>query len=187
MEEEMALKLTVPLLAIALFTVACGTAFKTGNPWNPGESRLFDDGIDLLADPGKLSGKWGYEAENELDARSNLADMVAVVEILSVQTNTDLDGKQAKRIAIKVVKTLYGSSPSSQFPVISAEDSFGYKLIIRHEASLSGRQIMFIRWFDEENGSLGSHFHFSPYSKALTSSLKTRLESRVAEEEAQKK
>ena len=123
--------------------------------------------------------------EEELDARANLADMIAVVTVMSVQTNEDIDGKESKKIDITVGDILYGASPSSEFALRSTKDSLGYSLILRHEDSLQGKHIVFVRWFDAEDGSLGHHFHLSPASEKLLGSVRRMAELREEEEKAQ--
>ncbi len=162
----------------------CGSAdFKTGQRWDSKEAPFFDDGVDMVEDLASLSGQWGYKQENEFTGRLQLADFVAEIDILSVQTSTDLDGGMSKRIEVSVVTKLYGDAPAKGFFVVSSNESPGYELILRYEQHLKGRFFLFIRWFDEEDGSTGHHFHLSPVSDKLKPEVEQSVTLRLREEE----
>jgi hypothetical protein len=170
----------------ALVSLAgCGGAFKTGDSWDPKESRLFDDGVDLLQDISKLSGQWEYQAEQELEARTHLADMVAVVNVLTVQTNEDLEGIESKKIVANIEEIIYGDAPGNDLALKSTSDSLGYSLILRHEQYLVGKHIVFMRWFTQDDKSLGHHFHLSPASGKLEKAVRKLLKARIKEEDIQ--
>jgi len=175
--------MTAVVVAAAL--AGCGGGFKVGKSWDPGESRLFDDGIDVVENMSSLSGKWEFDMKNELDARVNLADTVAIVEVTAVQTNEDLDGIESRKLNSRVIKVLYGETPGDEVGLHSTQESLGYSLITRHEARLVDTHIAFIRWFDGEDGKLANHFHLSPASPQLVKAVKEMIETREEEEKAQ--
>jgi hypothetical protein len=177
------LSILVPSLTALLLATGCGAGFKVGSPWNPNESRFFDDGIDLIKQPSKLGGEWAYNHEEELDARVNLGDLTALVTVLTVQTTTDLEGQEAKRIEAQVTEVFYGTTPTETIFLESTKDSLGYPLIIRHERHLTGEFLAFIRWFDNEDGSLGHHFHLSPASTEMRKKVQDMIDKRKEEEE----
>jgi hypothetical protein len=186
METIMLRSCTVLLLLTVLVSLpGCGGAFKTGESWDPKESRMFDDGVDLLQDISRLSGEWEYQAEQELEARTHLADMVAVVNVLAVQTNEDLEGIESKKIEARIEDIIYGDTPSNDLSLKSSANSLGYSLILRHEQHLVGKQIVFMRWFTQDDKSLGHHFHLSPSSGKLEKKVRKLIEARVKEEDFQ--
>ena len=176
---------SIPAIAFlaALCSLGCGGGgFQAGNPWDPAESKVFDDGLDLIDDLSKLSGEWAYRSEEQLDARVNLADLVAVISINSVQTTENLEGAQAKRIEAPIARSLYGDSPSETLVLLSVEGSLGYPLVLRNEHRLVGRHIAFVRWFDD-GASLGHHFHLSPASDQNIDYVERKVSARKREEE----
>lgn len=175
--------LLIPLVVACSLAAGCGGGFKVGSPWNPNEARFFDDGIDLIKQPSKLGGEWAYNHEEELDARVNLGDLVALVTLLTVQTTTDIDGAEAKRIEAQITESWYGSAPTEKVFLQSSKDSLGYPLILRHERHLTGEFLVFIRWFDEEDGTLGHHFHLSPASTEMRKKVQDMVDNRKEEEE----
>ena len=172
-------------MAALVSLAGCGGSFKTGDSWDPKESRLFDDGVDLLQDISKLSGQWEYQAEQELEARAHLADMVAVVNILTVQTNEDLEGIESKKIDARIEEIIYGDAPGNDLALKSTSDSLGYSLILRHEQHLVEKHIVFMRWFTQDDKSLGHHFHLSPASGKLEKIVRKLIATRVKEEDLQ--
>ena len=119
---------------------------------------------------------------NEFDARVSLADLVAEVEVISLQTNSDLDGLEAKRIVVSVVRELFGLAPARNLALLSRPEALGYTLIQRHEGQLSGKFVAFIRFFEGEGGALEHHFHLSPASKQVLEATRTKVSARVDEE-----
>ena len=176
---------TLQLSLLTLFMTGCAGGFKAGNPWDPKEGRLFDDGIDMVKDLGGLSGEFAYKAEEELNARVNLSDTVAVVSIQAIQTNKDIDNNEVKRIETSVVNLLHGQNIGETIVLSSEKSALGHALILRHEHRLTGEFICFIRWFENDDHTIGSHFHLSPNSSQLRADIGKLLQIRVKEEKTQ--
>jgi hypothetical protein len=177
----------IAIAAASAVVLGCGGGFAVGRPWDAAtEATVFDDGIDMVDDLAKLSGEWAFRAREDLDARSNLADMVAVVTVLSIGTMKDVDGTEARRIDGRVERTLYGSSPGKNLVLKSAASALGNPLIIRHEGRLTGSYIVFLRWFRQEDETLGHHFHLSPASPTMLEAVQKYVQARTAQEAASK-
>jgi hypothetical protein len=185
MEESMRRSCAIAIAVASVAAVGCGGSFAVGRPWDAAaEATVFDDGIDVVDDPEKLSGEWAFRARQDLDARSNLADLVAVVNITSVQTTKDVDGTEARRIDTRVMSILYGTTPDKTLVLKSSSTALGNSLIIRHEGRLSGEFIVFLRWFEQEDGTIGHHFHCSPSSPAILENVRKYVRARTAQEAA---
>ena len=180
-------KLTLTIVTMLGLTYCAGTQMKLGDPWDPKEAPFFDDGIDLIKDLSTLSGEWAYRQKNWLEGRIQLSDFVAVVEVQSVQTKTDVEGREVKRIDVAVVEGLYGEMPSSVISLESQENAPGHELILRYERHLLGKFILFSRWFKikdsiDPNMNIGHHFHLSLASKPTLDEVKNRIRLRKKEE-----
>ena len=177
----------IAIAAVSVVMIGCGGGFAAGRPWDAAnEATVFDDGIDVIDDPAKLSGEWAFRARRDLESRSNLADMVAVVTIISVQTMKDVDGVEAHRVDALLKKALYGSSPTKNLVLKSSASALGNALIMRHEGRLTGSYLVFLRWFEQEDGSLGHHFHLSPSSPAIMEKVQKHVDERLAQEAIKK-
>ncbi|MCU0662204.1 MAG: hypothetical protein MUC50_07750 [Myxococcota bacterium] len=177
----------VPLIALLASVLALGCAaagFKVGEPFAAGEGRFFDDGIDLIENLETLSGEWGYQAQDDLSGRVQLADFVAVVDILAVQLSQDVDGKESRRIDLQIKEPLLGKSPGMTLSMSASEESSGFATILRNEQRLTGSKIVFVRFFLDDAGGVRSHFHLSPDSPALRANVKKLIVARHREENA---
>ena len=179
--------LILSILTLIGFSYCGGASVKLGEPWRPEESPFFDDGVDLVKDLSSLSGEWAYRHKNWLEGRIQLADVVAIVEITSVQTKTDVDGREVKRIDVLVLESLYGTPANNPLSLESQEDAPGHELILRYERHLAGEFILFGRWFKEENPKdpgqeIGHHFHLSKVSEVMIAEVKRRIAKRKNEE-----
>ncbi len=174
-------------IAVSFGVFGCGGGFATGRPWNAeAEASVFDDGVDLVDDPAKLSGEWETAAQMALQHRASSADMTAIVDISSIQTTKDVDGTEARRISVDLVELLYGATPEKTITFESAATALGNSLIVRHEQRLDGAFIVFVRWFDRPDGTVGSHFHFSPSSPADQALVRAEIAERTKRETASK-
>jgi hypothetical protein len=187
MEDSMRRCWAVAIAVLSVAAIGCGGGFAVGRPWDAaGEATVFDDGIDMVDDPAKLSGEWAFRARQDLDARSNLADMIAVVNIVSIQTMKDVDGTEARRVDTRIVRILYGATPDKALVLKSSATSLGNALITRYEGRLSGDFVVFLRWFEQKDGTIGHHFHFSPSSPQILEMVHKYVEARVTQEAASK-
>lgn len=178
-----------PILFMVLAT-ACGPkGFKVTNSWNPQEAPFFDDGVDILKTMDNLSGRWAYDRKNELDGRILLADLIAEVNIKSVQTFLDKNGEEAKQVAVLITNNLYGETPGKTITLVSRKDAPGHELLLRYEGQLDGKFYAFVRWFeiaDQHKTSIGHHFHMSPASPQITELVEKGVSARLAEEAAER-
>lgn len=158
-----------------------------GDPWDPEEAQFFDDGVDLVKDLSSLSGEWAFREKNRLEGRNQLSDFIALVDIRSVQTHTDLDGAEMKRIDVTVEEVIYGQAPDKLLFLESRENAPGHELVLRYERHLKGKFILFARWFHLPGGGadgreVGHHFHLSVASKPIQEEVRKRVMLRKKEE-----
>ncbi|MBN2716327.1 MAG: hypothetical protein JXX14_10770 [Deltaproteobacteria bacterium] len=167
-------------LLLIFCMMACATTIQPGKPFDDSERRFFDDGIDVVEDVSSLQGQFGFEEREDMDARCNLADVVGVVEILSVHSNTGADGVEEIRIEVQVKELIYGEMTNRQIQLRSNANALGYTLLNRYESALSGSKILFMRTFhiSGESDGTGHHFHLSPLSPAVLSEVKRLVKKR---------
>ncbi len=181
-------------LLIVIVSGCAGQQFKVGNAWDPDEARFFDDGVDLVTDLSSISGEWATSHGKDLENRVYSADLIAVGEVILVQTTTDANGEDYKRIDVSVIEALYGKTPSKTVSLKSARSAPGHELVIRHEKHLfkedshgvSDRFILFIRWFHSETidkkKRIDHHFHLSPASQDILPAVDKLVKVRKKEE-----
>ncbi len=171
----------------ALYFASCGgggSGFSIGGAWDQREARFFDDGVDLIEDPGSTTGIFGFRQKDLLEGRIQLSDFVAIVDVQTVRTSTTTDQKEIRHIDVAIKKALYGDRPEKKISLRSEASSTGFALIQRHESSMTGRFILFSRWFKKTTPQSPSpqidyHFHLTPASPFMLAEVKHRLSLRV--------
>ncbi len=170
------------LIFLTIFTLAgCAGTLTDIREWNPSEEKFFDDGIDIIEDNSKLSGQWAFDAEEELNGRANLADVIAIVTIVAVQTNNNISEVDEKRIEVKIDKLLYGKVKQKHIVLTSRSRTKGYTLINRYEKNLKGRHLLFLRRFKTET-EIDNHFHLSSASSKMEEKVTAIIKKRVKAE-----
>ena len=170
----------------------CATTVQPGKPFSDSERRFFDDSIDVVEDINALQGQFGFEAREDVDARSNLADVIAIVDILSVNTSVGAGGQKEMRLDVQVQEVIYGEVTSHQIQLRSNVNALGYRLLERYQAALNGTKVLFMRTFPLTDGEVGvgHHFHLSPNSpsvlKEVAHLIKKRTEAESGKEEKRK-
>ncbi|MBN2526125.1 MAG: hypothetical protein JXR76_07010 [Deltaproteobacteria bacterium] len=190
-------RLTFAIVLLPLVVVGCGaTTITPGEPFQPSEQRFFDDGIDVVADINALQGQFGFEAREDMDARCNLADVIAQVTIESVHSSTRGDGVAETLISVKINQIIYGELSTGEFQLRSNANSLGYTLLKRHESAINGEKLLFLRTFEMENETnerglsgetpvkqtVGHHFHLSPNSSAVLGLVQKYIQKRKGAE-----
>ncbi len=179
METMMIRVMALFIVCLGIFVAGCGgPKFKTGHPWDPKEASFFDDGIDIVQDVKDLSGKWAFHQGDKTEGRVQLADLIAEVEVMFIRTMSGMNTETSKHIEVKVIKYLHGKAPAKTVTLISNVESPGYELVLRYERHLTGRFILFVRWFEGENETLHHHFHLAPASDEVTAFVKARIGAR---------
>jgi hypothetical protein len=181
-------------ILVTLLLASCGGAsYSTvGAVWDPREARFFDDGVDLIEDPHGTTGIFGFRQKDLLEGRIQLSDFVAIVTVQTVRTSSNMDGVETKHVDVTIEKRLYGDRPERTISLKSESTSTGIGTIGRHETSLTGRFILFSRWFEKRSASssgtsasssgtkeIAYHFHLTPASPFMLAEVKQRLALRV--------
>ena len=191
------MKQVLYFLLVLIWTLAggiggCAKTVQPGKPFSDSERRFFDDSIDVVEDINALQGQFGFEAREDVDARSNLADVIAVVEILSVNSSVGANSQKEMRLDVQVKEILYGEVTANQIQLRSNANALGYRLLERHQAALNGTKVLFMRTFPLPNAApgMGHHFHLSPNSpsvrKEVAHLLKKRLEAESGKDKKRK-
>jgi hypothetical protein len=131
-----------------------------------------------MATPDTYSSEYAEDVRNEVKGRIALADAVVRLRVDAVQTSRDRNELEQKRIATTPLEILQGSIPAEPLILISTSDARGYELLRRHENHLRGEQLAFIRFFTNDDGTTGHHFHLSPASEAMLSIVAELIEAR---------
>lgn len=170
------------IVTLASASLGCGGAApqaQVSSPFTQEHARYFEGGIDFVDDPTTLTGRWREEWLAELDTRIEHSDAVAKVSVETVRTAWDLDRRKLQ-LELTVSSVLHGVLPMGNLTVSSQEGEPGYPSVKSNEARLlHATYILFVKWSKDEDGQLIPHWHLSPDSEQVTSTVQSRLEMRA--------
>ncbi|MAQ17379.1 MAG: hypothetical protein CMN30_21605 [Sandaracinus sp.] len=172
------------LVLSALVLSACGattsnTIPTTGSPLTTEDRMLFDDGADYVGDPAVLEGRWRDDWSRELDERVTNADVVAVVRVDTLRTDTDLERYTTFRVVVTEVDAIVGDLPDD-LVLASTEGDGGYSTIDGNESRILNREhVLFLRWEQSTpDAPVRARWHLSPHEAPVVDRVEYLAERR---------
>jgi hypothetical protein len=138
-------------------------------------ARAFDHGVDFVAALGGLEGRWRSEYDADLDQRAGTADLIAIVTIDTVHSDTDPEQRVNHRLVGPVTRVIYGSEVK-ELELTSHEDDPGYDTVHDSVARFPQQSfIAYVKWYRDVDGSRAAHFHLSPAAEEIISQTESRV------------
>ena len=140
---------------------------------------LFEDGIDFVADPEVLEGRWRDDWSRELDQRVRRSDIVARVTINTVRTDTDLDRRVTLRLLPEADHTYVGTFPED-LALLSREGEPGFGTVEGNERRILNHPfILFLKWDQPDaDQNVVPRWHLSPAEEPVVQRTEYLLERR---------
>lgn len=174
----------------AIVSLACGSSApvrRQTSPFTAEHARFFDDGIDFVADPDVLDGRWRDEWADDLLGRVQSSDVIAVVEVDTLRTDTDLDRKTTFRLIGSVDRVLLGDDPGEEVTFAVREGDAGFASVRGNERRILDAQfVAFIKWYEDANRDIKPHWHLAPATRAVLARVDYLIETRRTEPEDQR-
>jgi hypothetical protein len=167
---------------VSALLVACGGPSKTTparptSPFTATDLKLFDDGVDLVSDPDGLGGKWADDWNVEMRERVGRSDLIALVTVNTLLSDTDPEGHVAHRLVVQVDKTMRGMPPSNEINLSSLDSSVGFPTVDSNKTRLLHMRLLaLLKWVEEEDGSVSSHFHLASAADTIVSRVQSHIE-----------
>lgn len=135
-------------------------------PLSADEARLFERGVDFVAKPEGLEGRWREDWDAELEQRVRSADLVALVTVRTLRTDTAPDQRVTHRLAAHVDRVITGKGPSDELELASDESAAGFASLDQAISRMADQKfVAFVKWSpDASSGEPVAHFHLSPAS-----------------------
>lgn len=169
------------LSLLLLLLVACGGSQASElvfAPFTAEHEPVFENGLDMVRDPGGLGGAWLTSWEEELDRRVSLADAVALVTVTTIRTDTDLDRRDTFRLVTRVDREYLGEL-DDEVTFAVAEGESGYSTVETNERRLLDQQFFaFVKWQREDDGGRRPRWHLSPATDAVARRVRRLLRDR---------
>lgn len=180
--ELRALSVLAVATAAALALVACGAAapaLRVTSPFTAEHAAVFDDGADFVARPDALDGDWREDWDRDMQKRVGFSDLICVVTVNTLRTDTDLDRNTTYRLIAHVDRMLYGESPGEEESLVVREGSDGYASIDGNDRRILNKSfVLFLKWYQPPTGPIAAHWHLSPASQQILQATSRMIERR---------
>jgi hypothetical protein len=173
---------SVLLLGIGVCLAACGgssstTPARPTSPFTATDLRLFDDGVDLVSDPDGLGGKWADDWNIDMRDRVERSDLIALVTVNTLLTDTDPEGHVAHRLVVQVGTSMKGLPPANEINLSSPDSAAGFPTVDTNKNRLLHMRLLcLLKWYEEPDGSVSSHFHLVSDADAIISRVQAHIE-----------
>ncbi len=131
---------------------------------------VFEDGVDFVADPQILSGRWLEDWHRDMQKRVELSDFVGVVTVTTFRTDTDPGQQTTHRLLATVDRRLHGDPLGDELTLLTYEGQEGYATVQENEQRiLNQRFVVFVKWYNDEEGAVAAHWHLALASEPIVS------------------
>jgi hypothetical protein len=165
----------LPLAGSLLLLLACGASNptpKTSPPLTEEQAQSFENGVDFVASLEGIEGRWRDDWDKELQVRVGSSDLIALVTVRTLRTDTDPEQRVTHRLHARVDRELVGSANEEIELAVHAEAP-GFNSVHQNLARLSDKQfVAYVR-----RGPDALHWHLSPASEQVV----TETESKITE------
>lgn len=150
------------------------------SPFTEAHARVFEDGIDFVADPEVLEGTWGDDWASELERRVSDADLIARVVVDTMRIDTDLDRNTSFRLEATIQETLLGEAPESEVTLAVHQGDPGYSSVEGNEQRILHQPlVVYIKWYEVAEDDVRPHWHLSPASEGVLTRTRDLVARRI--------
>lgn len=153
------------------------TPAKPSSPFTATDLRLFDDGVDLVSDPDGLGGKWADDWNVDMRDRVGRSDLIALVTVNTLLSDTGPEGHLAHRLVVAVGTAMKGKPPADEINLSSPDSAVGFPTVDSNKTRLLHmRLLVLLKWYEEADGSVSSHFHLVSDADTIVSRVQAHIE-----------
>lgn len=158
------------LLLAACAGKSATTPARPSSPFTETDLKLFDDGVDLVADPDGLAGRWSDDWNLEMRDRVGRSDLIALVDVNTVLSDTSPEARTTHRLVVTVDKSFKGKPPASELNLSTADTAVGFPTVDANKGRLLHMRLLaLLKWVEQPDGSVTSHFHLASGSDKVVS------------------
>jgi len=158
-------------LGLAVSLGACGGATpvaRVTTPFTAEHAAVFDDGADFVARPDRLDGDWREDWDRDIQKRVTFSDIICVVTVHTLRTDTDLDRNTTYRLVAHVDRAIYGEPPEEEFSLVVREGQGGFASVDGNDRRILNKSfVAYLKWYSAESGQILAHWHLSPASQPI--------------------
>jgi hypothetical protein len=167
---------------VSALLAGCGgpsntTPARPTSPFTETDLRLFDDGVDLVSDPDGLGGKWADDWNVDMRDRVSRSDLIALVTVNTLLSDTDPEGHVAHRLVVQVGTTMKGKPPADEINLSSLDSAIGFPTVDSNKGRLLHMRLLaLLKWYEQPDGSVDSHFHLVADADTIVSRVQAHIE-----------
>lgn len=145
------------------------------------DAKLFDDGIDFVADPGGLEGSWLEDWQKDLERRVGSADVVATVTVSTIRTDVDPSQRQTIHLVADVDKNIVGKAPGSELELTVEEGQPGFATVQGNDQRILNQPfVAYVKWYRTQDGDVKPHWHLAPATPTVVEQTQSLADRRAA-------
>jgi len=171
------------LLAAAACLAACGGSpppARATSEFTPEHAEVFEDSVDFVDDPTVLEGRWREDWSRDLDRRVGFSDLIALVKVSYLNTDTNLERVSTFRIVVSVERSLYGEAPEEEVTLIVREGEPGYGTVVGNERRILDQAfVAYIKWYQADASTVLPHWHLAPATEPVVRRTEYLIERRA--------
>lgn len=176
------LRKIVILLFVATLAHGCGggpVQMRTSSEFTDLHAEFFEDGVDYVANPDVLEGRWREEWQREIEKRLEYSDFIGVVTVITLRTDIDPGRKTSFRLMTTVDKRLLGEAPKGGLTLLVRDGQPGYETVAGNQRRILDESfVAFIKWYEDENELISAHWHLSPASDVILDRIRELISRR---------
>jgi hypothetical protein len=174
-------RLNVLASAIALFLLAncggSGSAVRPTSAFTDQDTRLFEDGLDLVGDPDGLTGRWADDWSNEMRDRVERSDFVALVTVNTLRTDIDPEQQTTHWLLVGIDDVLKGRDKAREISLASPQAAIGFQSVDRERATILRKPLVLLaKWVAQPNGGVRPAWHLAPASREVVAAVRSHLQ-----------
>lgn len=171
------------VLGASVSLSACGGSTAAAGGPHPSsafadsDAKLFDDGVDFVADPTALADRWADDWNLEMNERIERSDVIALATVSTLRADVDPQKHTTYRLVAEPSETLKGKAPS-EITLLSPEGTIGFSSVDRDKQRvLEDQFVVFIKWYKRPEGQVDAHFHLSVAAEKILAHVRGRVDS----------
>lgn len=178
------------ILPLVLVALGCAPTLPpepiATRPLSAAEALLYENGVDNVADPDVLEGRWREDWSRELDERVTGADVVAVVTVKTLRTDVDPGRRVTYRLVIVTDRQIVGEIPDELSLSVTEADR-GFNSVDGNERRILDQSFVLFAKYELATGNdkVTTRWHLAPAAEGVVARVDYLAERRRGVERQQ--
>jgi hypothetical protein len=164
------------IVTCALFLMfACGGAKqnqKQSTPLTPEQTAAYDHGVDFVTTLEGIEGRWRDDWERDLSVRVASSDLIALVTIRTLRTDTDPEQRVTYRLLGSIDRELVGKAAGNEVELMVRADQLGFTSVHQNQGRLANQQFVA---YVKSGGEGVLHWHLAPASEQVLTETEGKI------------